>query len=124
MIYCKLSFFNNSTPLDFSTEVNIQWSQYVMHHHSGYWNDPSKFDPERFANGTQGFAKNAFMPFIAGPRACLGKHFAMMQMKIILYSLFRNFSLSLSTDDTKLVLDRRFTIVKVKGGNNISLKKR
>ena len=44
-----------------------------MHHHPNYWKDPETFDPERFANGTSEFVRNSYIPFIGGPRACLGK---------------------------------------------------
>ena len=37
-----------------------------------YWKDPHKFDPSRFLGD---WNKDAFMPFSAGPRACLGRRF-------------------------------------------------
>ena len=36
-----------------------------------YWEEPSQFRPERFIKGD--YNKNAFIPFAAGPRACIGR---------------------------------------------------
>lgn len=53
--------------------VDIQWSQYIMHHDEDLWDKPSEFRPERFKNGTNDFVRNSYIPFIAGPRSCLGE---------------------------------------------------
>ena len=33
------------------------------------------------------------MPFFAGPRICIGKHFAIMEAKIVLAAVYRNFQI-------------------------------
>lgn len=38
-----------------------------------YWDEPFQFRPERFVKGD--YNKNAFIPFSAGPRACIGRRF-------------------------------------------------
>lgn len=38
-----------------------------------YWDEPSQFRPERFIKGD--YNKDAFIPFSAGPRACIGRRF-------------------------------------------------
>jgi cytochrome P450 len=35
-----------------------------------YWDDPEEFRPERFLGD---YNRDAFLPFAAGPRACLGR---------------------------------------------------
>ena len=38
-----------------------------------YWEEPFQFRPERFVKGD--YNKDAFIPFSAGPRACIGRRF-------------------------------------------------
>lgn len=38
-----------------------------------YWDEPFQFRPERFVKGD--YNKNAFIPFSAGARACIGRRF-------------------------------------------------
>ena len=43
------------------------------------------FCPERFAdNAERRWPKNAYMPFGAGPRICVGNHFALMEGQLVL----------------------------------------
>lgn len=60
-----------------------------LHRNPRYWNDPNSFIPERFDDEN---AKNfAFYPFGAGPRLCIGEHFAMMEMVLIVRKFYKNF---------------------------------
>lgn len=105
-------------------QIDFQWSQYIQHHHPKYWRDPETFDPERFVNGTSGMVRNTFIPFIGGPRACLGKHLAMGKMKLMIYTMLRTFDMSTVPGEGKIELDRKYTIVKVRQGKMAMLKTR
>ena len=72
-------------------ECQLQWSQYCLHRNEKYWPNARKFDPERFRNGIPNVDTLTYIPFLAGPRACLGKHIAMISMKLTLSLLARNF---------------------------------
>jgi cytochrome P450 len=50
------------------------------------------FDPDRFAPGIHNRAFTYF-PFSAGPRICIGKHFSIMEAKIVISKLLREFQL-------------------------------
>ncbi|OCH86802.1 cytochrome P450 [Obba rivulosa] len=44
-----------------------------LHYNPRYWEDPYAFKPERFLGD---WPRDAFCPFSAGPRACLGRRFS------------------------------------------------
>ncbi|KAJ1551248.1 Cytochrome P450 3A4 [Nowakowskiella sp. JEL0078] len=63
-----------------------------MHHDPGYFNEPEKFIPERWIeekNDTDGY--KPFIPFGGGARICAGMQFSLMEQKIALSMLLRNF---------------------------------
>jgi cytochrome P450 len=71
----------------------IPW---VMHRHPQYWDDPERFEPERF-NPVQSGARPKFiyLPFGAGLRQCIGNHFAMTEAQMILATLAQRYRLHL-----------------------------
>jgi cytochrome P450 len=63
-------------------------SPYLLHHNARYFSDPEKFDPDRFtAENEKKLPRLAYMPFGAGPRICIGNHFAMMEGHLLLATL-------------------------------------
>ncbi|XP_022104399.1 cytochrome P450 4F22-like [Acanthaster planci] len=89
-----------------------------LHNNPHVWDDPETFDPERFSPER---AKNippfAYVPFSAGPRNCIGQHFAMNEMKIISAMILRNFHLSV--DESVPVL--RINALVLRSENGIHL---
>ncbi|KAH7537006.1 hypothetical protein FEM48_Zijuj03G0046300 [Ziziphus jujuba var. spinosa] len=76
------------------------WTMFLtLHYDQDIWGpDAHVFKPERFANGISGSCKHphVYMPFGAGARICLGQHFAMAELKLLLSLILSNFSFSLS----------------------------
>lgn len=71
-------------------------SPYTMHRGRRYWDDPDSFRPERFEPGrTEGRRLYVYFPFGAGPRNCIGKNFAMMEITLMLVMIVREFSMRL-----------------------------
>lgn len=62
---------------------------YGAHHDSSFWKNPEKFVPARFQEKRQ----EAYFPFGAGPRMCIGNNFAMMEMQIAIIELLRMFKI-------------------------------
>ena len=61
---------------------------YTLHHDPDAWDDPEKFDPERFRSPAKETRHPyQFMPFGAGPRICLGMRLALMEVKILLVKI-------------------------------------
>lgn len=60
-------------------------SHYSTHHHPRLWEDPERFDPDRFLpERAEGRPRHAYFPFGTGPRMCIGRHFANLEMLLVL----------------------------------------
>lgn len=73
------------------------WIIYIrgMHRHSAYWEKAESFDPDRWND--LALHKDAYMPFGAGPRMCIGEHFAMMEMQLIITDIVNRWDITLHT---------------------------
>lgn len=59
-----------------------------------FFDDPLKFDPERFGPGSQ--RKNfTYFPFSLGPRSCIGQVFSQMEAKVVMSKLLQRFEFEL-----------------------------
>jgi len=74
---------------------NVVISPFCLHRHPDFWDAPDGFRPERFA----GQPPDAFMPFGAGARFCVGHEFAKMESLIILSMLLRRYKFTLDGGD-------------------------
>ncbi|XP_050527991.1 uncharacterized protein LOC126898087 [Daktulosphaira vitifoliae] len=65
---------------------------YSLHMDSKYFPDPMKFDPNRFTAEEKTRRLNCtYIPFGDGPRFCIGKRFAEMEMKLALTELLTRY---------------------------------
>jgi cytochrome P450 len=71
-------------------------SQYVIHHWERHWSDPEKFDPDRFLTSTP--KPYTYIPFFVGPRQCIGKNFALLELKCFLCELLSRFEVEKDPD--------------------------
>jgi cytochrome P450 len=75
-------------------ETEIYISPYFIQRHSGLWQAPDHFDPERFApDHSTDRHPLAMLPFSAGPRNCIGELFARVEMQIHLMTIARRLRL-------------------------------
>jgi len=60
------------------------------------FHDPERFFPERWLDGGAGGAHDAaaHIPFGSGPRICPGRSLALLEMKVLLSMLYRNFEVT------------------------------
>ncbi|MEM6988842.1 MAG: cytochrome P450 [Myxococcota bacterium] len=90
-------------------------SAYAQHHRADVWPDPRRFDPDRFLPEQEAERpKGAYLPFSAGPRFCIGMHFAMMEGPIVLATLLRRFRFEI--DATREIVEDDFATLRPKGG--------
>ncbi|EZA57484.1 Cytochrome P450 9e2 [Ooceraea biroi] len=68
---------------------------YGLHHDPKYFEEPEKFDPDRFLGERKKHSLNcgAYFPFGSGPRMCIGNRFALLEMKALLFHLLARCSL-------------------------------
>jgi cytochrome P450 len=60
---------------------------YGMHQRADLYPDPQRFDPDRFLpEREESLPRHAFLPFGAGPRMCIGNHFALLEGQLLLAS--------------------------------------
>lgn len=76
--------------------TNIFFSQFITHRLPQLYEEPNHFKPQRW----EAIKPSAFefLPFSAGPHMCIGWHFAMQEMKIVLAILLQRFHFSLARE--------------------------
>jgi cytochrome P450 len=59
-----------------------------IHRRADYWPEPLAFRPERmFAEAKKARPRNQYLPFGAGPRVCIGSHFALLEAQLLLATM-------------------------------------
>ncbi|MFI6641836.1 cytochrome P450 [Streptomyces sp. NPDC050504] len=71
-------------------------STYITHRNPKFWDNPEGFDPERFTRErSAGRPRYAYVPYVGGPRNCVGMAFANMELTIVVASLLQRFHLDM-----------------------------
>jgi cytochrome P450 len=74
---------------------------YGAHHAAKHWANPEVFDTDRFIKGNEKLrAPFTYLPFGGGPRGCIGNHYAMLQVLMILSDLLRRYDFEMAPDQT------------------------
>lgn len=100
---------------------------YSIQRDSEYYSDPDKFNPERFDpehGGVKHFRdKGLYYSFGDGPRMCLGMKFALLQMKIGISKIVKNFEISVNPKTIEPIeLDPKELLLNPTGGVWLNLK--
>jgi cytochrome P450 len=81
-------------------------SPWVTHRHPTFWPDPQAFDPGRFEPSVESARpRYAYLPFGAGPRVCIGQHFAMAELTAAVAVLLSCCTLETDPTPPALTLD-------------------
>jgi cytochrome P450 len=85
-------------------------SFYAMHRDPALWEDPLRFDPDRFLpERSCGRSRWQYLPFGGGPRSCIGEHFAMLEATLALATIIR--AADIESLDSDFALATPFTVV-------------
>lgn len=76
--------------------TSVMLAPWVVHRHPDHWENPEGFDPDRFLPDEESKRhKMAYFPFAAGPRMCIGREFALMELKTIVPMIVARYRLGL-----------------------------
>jgi cytochrome P450 len=88
---------------------DVALSPWVTHRHPAFWPEPERFEPERFTPEREADRhRHAYFPFGAGPRACIGQYFSMLEAAIALAVIVRAYDVS--APDTRIPLTPGITL--------------
>ncbi|KIW31271.1 uncharacterized protein PV07_02933 [Cladophialophora immunda] len=86
---------DGKSPLLVPAGTKVAFNIYALHHRRDIFGmDADAFRPERWEEvgaGTVGDFEGAFVPFILGPRVCLGKNMAMMTVSYLIVRILQKF---------------------------------
>jgi len=86
-------------------------SQYLLHRDPRFYKDPSTFDPDRWLDAhSRDRPKMAYIPFGAGPRACIGEAFAWMEGVLVLATFSQRWRLRPAADAPELEPQPKITL--------------
>jgi len=81
----------------FPTGSVLSVPAYTIHHSKEIWGpDANEYKPERWTKeNLTDRQKNAFIPFSYGPRACVGRNVAEMELALTVATVFRRYEFKL-----------------------------
>lgn len=99
-MYPPVYMFSRMTTSDITVQSyhfpagsTLIFSPYSIHRRPDYFPSPDTFDPDRFAPGSETrLPRHAYMPFGAGPRICIGNHYALLSGHMIIATLAQHVS--------------------------------
>ncbi|KAI9009964.1 cytochrome P450 [Phycomyces nitens] len=107
--------------------TRVRCSLPVAQVHPDYWPEPLVFKPERWLDDSdQKPCTDAFFPFSMGSRNCIGKDFAMNEMRLVLATIIKHFEIKPIPDQLIAAEDKRhFLTLTIKPGSfKINMKSR
>ena len=73
---------------------NLLFSILEIHTDPKNWEEPNKFNPERFSGVNPNHFSGQYFPFGAGPRMCIGNNFAMYEMILAIAEIVKTYKIS------------------------------
>lgn len=84
----------------------------AIHTSPEVWRDPFRFDPDRWtSDAVKNKHRCTYIPFVTGPRGCIGFDLALLEVKILLSELVTPYKLSREGLDT-VKYDPEFQLIR------------
>lgn len=96
----------------FAAGTVLSVPSYSVHHDPALYPDPFTYDPRRFADSPPN--EKHFIPFSYGPRACVGRNVAMMELQTVLANLLYRFKFTRRDGNEVQTLLREGFLVKAR----------
>jgi cytochrome P450 family 4 len=86
----------------------VTYSPYITHYLKEVWGEDSKqFKPERFSKeNIQDFQLNAYIPFGLGSHECVGRRYALQELKLLLATIYSSYRIEIEDNDFAVSLDQ------------------
>jgi cytochrome P450 len=86
-------------------------ASYGMHRRADLYPEPERFDPRRFLPEREAsLPRQAFLPFGAGARTCIGNHFALLEGQLLLARWLARARFELSAPEQEIGLEPLITL--------------
>jgi len=98
----------------------------MIHSNPLYWDEPEKFDPDRFSPENRKRKGNfVFIPFSAGPRECIGTKFSLIEQRLFITRVLQKYRVVDPVDNQPFPEDNLFSVgVPEKNLCNVRFEKR
>lgn len=84
----------------------LNTSPFVIQRDSRFFENPIEFHPQRFERDREkAIYPHSFFPFGAGPRACIGRDFALMEMQLVIALIAQRFEFKLQPESRNISLN-------------------
>ncbi|CAB0018418.1 unnamed protein product [Nesidiocoris tenuis] len=110
--------FPDGTTIEKGTKIVLP--TYAIHHDPSNFPNPEEFRPERFE---QSIAKGSYAPFGDGPRVCIGKRFALVEIKLTFARLLMSYLIKPSDRGNEVKFNPKSFLLQVKDGLLVKLEK-
>ncbi|KAH8812380.1 cytochrome P450 [Xylogone sp. PMI_703] len=80
-------------------------------HSEAYFHDAWSFKPERWLDQSNQDAKELSQPFILGPRGCLGRNLAWMELRLVMSKLLWNFDFKIENSELIWEKDQKAYVI-------------
>lgn len=75
---------------------------YALHRHPDYWDEPQAFIPDRWSRSTPAHTPFAYIPFLIGPRKCIGQPQAELELLIRVSTIVRAVDVDVDAESAAL----------------------